>query len=286
MTERFAIGRKQAFQITHSELSLQLLELFDRLIAWPSATPGYPGYRDIELDGPGYCTWSEVGILNLLAKHGNFKRPLEIGCGAGWSTAHLVSGLGTDTILMCIDAFIETASGLGKFNAAAHEKFTYYMDKAGLSGRINLIVDTSPECLGGVAPVGGWDFVFLDGWHFNQQPQKDLEGLIGHMSDDALIVVHDLHYLDVHMGCQWLMGQGWHFVGFPTPNQLAVFWKGNGKNAPKWWNAFLADARKTIGRNEVKLVQSIDNVLTHDPVPAPSGPEIEIITKVRKRIHA
>lgn len=239
----FTVGRRQALQATHGALSLRLLEtVFDRLVAWPSAMGmDWPGYRDEDLFSPGLCTWVEATILHLLVKYGKFTHPLEIGCAVGWSTVHMALALQPETMLTCVDPFVETSLGLGDYNHDAYMCFMRYVQAATAADLLNLFVDRSPACLELASGGQPFDFVFLDGWHFEGQPQRDIDGLLPLLDTGAIIALHDLHYHDVYAAAESLVKRGWYFTGFFTPNQLAVFWEGDSKSAPRWWSKFLKD---------------------------------------------
>jgi len=235
----FVTLRQQALNLTPDGMSRELLTaVFTTLISWPSATEGQPGYRDVNLPGPGYATWQEVGILNLLAFWSQCMHPLEIGSAAGWSSVHIALGLRPGAALTCVDPFTEGEGGLGTYNYRAYEAFLRHTANASVAPRIGLIMEASPDVLPSIAPPEGWDFAFVDGWHFDEQPLKDTQMLLPFMTSSALLALHDLFYPDVAEVCRWLTEQGWRQQDFRTPNHMAIFFK----QEPSWWSSFIQSA--------------------------------------------
>jgi predicted O-methyltransferase YrrM len=240
----FTIGRRTAYEQTKGDLSAGLLEVFDRLVACASPTGNVQeiSYRDEDLTGPVFATWREATILYLLAKHSRAKRALEIGCSVGWTSAHIAHGLAKGGTLTCIDPFTETAKGLDFYCHDAKLAFDRYMARGGLEDKVRLVVEQSPRILPAFEAEDGWepwDFVFLDGWHLDGQPLRDIQGVLPQVKDTGVIALHDMWIDGVQEAARYLASQGWYFTGFFTSNSIGVFRKGDVTNEPKWWAKFM-----------------------------------------------
>jgi hypothetical protein len=104
-----------------------------------------------------------------------------------------------------------------------------------MAHRVIMVPESSPDCIPGISPVRGWDFVFVDGWHLNGQPLRDVQGLVPHMAEKGVIFMHDMGMPDVNDAGKYLASDGWTFTGFTTANFLSAFYKVQ----PDWWDAFL-----------------------------------------------
>lgn len=226
-------ARRIALQNTPGE-SLEILEKLTRYVAIdpPSGVQGEYCYRDVDVTGPISATWREAQFLGMLAKKINAYRILEIGCAQGWTTAHMAR----HAPVVCIDPFIETATGrLGMTVLEQEERFLENMEILGFeSSRVQLCVDYSPEAIPSLPKEGPFDLVFVDGWHHDGQPVKDVLGVLPYVSDESVIVLHDFNIPDVQNAGHVLVDQGWRFTGFATACALALFWRG-AESFPQWW---------------------------------------------------
>lgn len=224
-------------------VSRAILEAMPRMVGHPvppSKSP-HPGegsagvcVQDSDIGGALGCTAREGYILNRAVTIGRPKRMLEIGSYVGWSSAHLVYGNAAK--LVCLDSLTEGPGHLletmdGRILQRFHENIT----SLNLSPRVTFIPGESPGDLSRISPDAGWDFVFLDGWHLDGQPLRDVKGLLPHMHEAGVIFLHDVHMPDVREAATHLTEEGWVFTGFLTPNMLSAFWKVE----PKWWGKFL-----------------------------------------------
>ena len=193
--------------------------------------PGYSSVKDLHLYDPDFpsaitCTPSEAELLHTLIYNLKPERPVEIGSYMGWSTAHIISALGNRK-LHCIEPFFETdASFNQKTNEHAAERFRQNMDRCGYADHIELITLPSPQCLSSHCPTGGWDFLFLDGWHNHGQPLRDVEGMISLLSPNAVVALHDPWVPDVRDAMLRLMYFGFSIYSLDTANFLTVCFRG------------------------------------------------------------
>jgi predicted O-methyltransferase YrrM len=240
---RYDDRRAQALEDATNGVSKAILEAMPRMVAHPVPIQGipHPGdgspgvcVQDVDIGGAIGCTAREGLILGKAASVGRPKNMLEIGSYVGWSSAHLLYG--NRLRLVCVDSLNEGAGQiLTAPNVDVLRRFHQNMRALNMSDRVVFIPAESPECLPEISPDGGWDFVFLDGWHLNEQPLRDVKGLLPHMNENGVIFLHDMGMPDVNEAGKHLVSQGWVFTGFITPNFLAAFWK----TEPKWWNRFL-----------------------------------------------
>ncbi len=219
-------------------VSQVLIEQFPHLgyIAAPH-DPAATCFQDMEIGGAIACTAQEGFLLNRLVHFGDFNRMLEIGSYIGWSTAHLLYG--NQKRITCVDPFIEAPGRLlPQPDLRVKRRFYENMDRLGMSERIYLFTEPSPAILSEIAPDHGWDFVFLDGWHLNGQPERDVRGFLPLLAEEAVVVFHDTWMHDVYEGVKVLMSEGWTYTySFHTANAMGVCWR----EEPTWWKAFLEE---------------------------------------------
>lgn len=240
---RFEERRAELLADATNDVSRAIVEALPHMVSHPvprtpRVLPGddSPGIcaQDIDLGGAIGCTPKEGYILNRAAACARPKHMLEIGSYVGWSSAHLLYG--NKLRLTCIDSLRE---GIGLLldepNIDVLLRFHENMRALDMGDRVTLIPEESPGCLKDIAPKHGWQFVFVDGWHFDQQPLHDVQGLLPYMNPSGVIFVHDMGLHDVYEATQYLIEQGWTYYGFLTPNNLAAFWL----TEPKWWARFL-----------------------------------------------
>lgn len=193
-------------------------------------------YRDNELHGALGCTAEEGYLLNRAVFHAQPRAMLEIGSYVGWSSAHLLYG--NEARLTCVDPFIEDSGSLvatPKFEVM--HRFRDNLWRAGVAYRVSLWMERSPEILAFIAPKGGWDFVFIDGWHFDNQPTHDVLGVFPYLADNAVVWMHDFWMADVVDAGRRLSVAGWNGTEIGTANRLAAFWK----KEPSWWKQFMEE---------------------------------------------
>jgi hypothetical protein len=123
-------------------------------------------------------------------------------------------------------------------NNIVRSRFAMNLGRLGVIKRVDLIQAKSPDVLPSIAPKRGWDFVFLDGWHFDGQPSRDVTGLLPHLSKNAVLWLHDCWMGDIKNAMLILEENGYHASHFVTSNRLTAFWK----QEPVWWDAFWREA--------------------------------------------
>ena len=236
--------RAQLFSENINPVSQAILEHMPHMVAHPvppapKSTPAeYHSWcvQDFDFRGPIGCTPGEGYILNRAAALARPRFMLEIGSYVGWSAAHLLYG--NQLRLTCVDSLREgTGVLLDAPNAEIVLRFHENMRTLDMESRVTLIPEESPACLEHIAPEGGWHFVFLDGWHFDRQPLRDIQGLLPFMHQHGVVFMHDLGLFDVDEAATYLVEQGWTRHDFVTPNSLGAFWKVE----PRWWKKFLKE---------------------------------------------
>ncbi len=238
---RFDERRAEAIERTTDPLARELLDRMPLMVSHPAPSGAEEMcYQDGALGGAIACSQSEVRLLNLVGKYVQKGRCLEIGSYVGWSTAALALKNERMT-LYCVDSFTEEAGYLHITpNKAVMGRFFDTMRALGLEHRVRMHIGTSPECLSAVTQAAGgpWDFVFLDGWHLDGQPERDVDGLLPFLAPRALLVLHDVWMTDVKYAARKLVANGWTLRSFPTPNTLSFLWR----KQPSWWRTFVKEA--------------------------------------------
>lgn len=245
-------NRTIALRRTPGPISSYLLQFFPDLVA--SRDEIEPIYVDLGCTGMESPTWKEIEILHLLVKHNQPQRVLDIGSGIGWSAAAMALALPEGGSVTCVDPYTQTGRGLGGTNMDIAARFHGNINRAGLGDRIALSVHESPAILPKIAPEGGWDLVFWDGWAHDGQPLADIQGVMPYTNAQTVIAIRGFRVNPgVEAAAQWLASlktdsdvQQWYFTGFITRTDLAIFTQGvyQKKGAykhPKWWDKFNKD---------------------------------------------
>jgi predicted O-methyltransferase YrrM len=221
-----SLARQRALDAAHGT-SLPILRAMPHLVAVRRPDGGAGDavmYQDEELRGALCATAEEAQLLAYVAQTTGAHRALEIGSYVGWTAAHLAQ---VCDHVVCIDPFLELGgvSHLGdEPNIAVRNRFLANVRAAKVEGRITLIQGESPEVLWDVYVPGGFDLAFVDGWHLDGQPLRDVEMVALKMKPLGTIVLHDLHVPDVQEAARYLLDMGYAGVILPTPNWLGVFW--------------------------------------------------------------
>jgi hypothetical protein len=111
------------------------------------------------------------------------------------------------------------------------------MERAGVSDNVTLVREKSPDAIPGISANRRWDFIFVDGWHLQGQPLKDVTGVLPYAATDSVILLHDLWIADVRDALLYLVTRGWSYRVFDTSNYLTILWRG----APEPWLRELFD---------------------------------------------
>lgn len=190
---------------------------------------------------------SEAQLLHDITLRVSPTQAVEIGAYVGWSTAHILAAdepFATQT-LSVIDPFTESGGSVTQ----TAERFWQNIDRADRFMKVQVFKGHSPELLAIVAPRSGWDFAVIDGHHSGDQPRKDIQGLLPHLTDDAIVVWHDAWIPTVKAAIDWLVMQGWQDAALPTANLLTICYRGH---RPAWLDDIEARAREYVAdeRNE------------------------------------
>lgn len=229
--------RRQAVEsVAMWPFSKRILERFPRLVAHRSMSDvDAVAYTDYDLGGAVCAPVAEAMLLMRICRLMHPIAPLEIGAYVGWTTAHLIEGLSASRppALTVIDPFTETGNLQPPDEVEA--RFWHNLTSAGFAHCVNLIRGKSPEVLPICAPRGGWDLVFVDGCHQEGQPSRDVLGLLPHLSERAVVVLHDGHIADVRTAAGRLESAGFTVTPLLTANLLTVAWR----HEPSWWSDFM-----------------------------------------------
>ena len=238
--------RQEALARTTLQPSRDLLEKMPSLVAhgYPSGNPDLH-YQDTEVKTGIACTAAEACLLHHAARLAQPRAALEIGSYIGWSTVHIASTIATT--LSCVDPFLKGGGIHENKDAAAEARFLANVRRAGVQDRVRLHAHKSPDVLRAIAPPGRWDWAFVDGWHMDGQPLRDVLGLEHHLSEDAVLFLHDCWGADVRDALTRLLATGWHAHVFDTSNYLTILWRVR----PRWLETFLELARRDAYVNPV-----------------------------------
>jgi predicted O-methyltransferase YrrM len=209
---------------------------FPMMVEQPSPRGwGDPCFQDKELRGALGISAQEGMILHRLVQLAMPAHILEIGSYVGWSAAFCL--FETKSFMTCIDSFTEGNGTLETTpNWRVKDRFDENLTHLGVIDRVSLITECSPECLPAVVlpRSRGYGMAFVDGWHFDGQPLRDVQGVVPLIRPTGILVLHDAWMGNVQDAVSWLLQAGWNIHMCPTSNQLAIAWR----QVPRWWTRF------------------------------------------------
>lgn len=215
------------------------------LAHFPTLTPGQVENRptgfltDWEMPGAFTMTPQEAWALYECVRVCGAMRILEIGAYVGFSTAHLA--LATAGEVQTVDSFREYRGALGEFQPGVMARFWQNLSRCGCVERVRLTVGESPGVLAGLCPVGGCDFVLVDGWHLDGQPLRDVQA-VADLAPSCVLALHDLWMPDVAAAGDWLTKACWRSLILRTPGRLGFFWR---RESPGMW--LFEEAYRALG---------------------------------------
>ena len=208
----------------------------------PANVRHLPGFwTDEEFTTAGCMHTAEALLLSAYVETMAPRNILEIGAYVGWSTAHLA--LNARNPIDVVDPF---TTGCRYFNTDVLRRFWQNIIRCELEDKVNLYPLRSPDCLERIAPKEGWDFVLIDGHHHDKQPMRDVKGVLPHLAEDGVIVLHDTFFPNVATAANYLVEQGFYCVDLQTPAEMQFFWYHS--RPASWhrietiWEAMFADA--------------------------------------------
>ncbi|MGI9607523.1 MAG: class I SAM-dependent methyltransferase [Acidimicrobiales bacterium] len=172
----------------------------------------------------GVISLEEAYVLHAVAQTRSGRRGIEIGSHYAWSTAHLLAaGLDLDAV--------DPAFGDRQHLEHVRGNLSKWVE----DGQIRLHPGFSPEIL---APIAAsrpelFGFAFVDGLHSEGGPTRDVDGLIPHLADDAIVVFHDLTFPDVAAAVRHIASLGWQIRVYNTMQVMAAAWR-DGEPPPQY----------------------------------------------------
>jgi predicted O-methyltransferase YrrM len=201
----------------------------------PAGVRGGGFWEDRSALGAVACTDREAYLLYLAARELRAVDILEVGAYVGWSTAHLAAGAHFPPVVT-IENFREHGGSLKEPDSRIRARFEQNLAACGLRDQVLLLEGDFPS----VIPPGQYDLAFLDGWHKDGAPLRDVKALAPMMRRHGVLAVHDCWIPDVQAAVNWLLGQGWSMVAFATPGMLCFFYR----EEPSRWGEFVKEAQR------------------------------------------
>ena len=224
-------SREAAVQGTYLYPSVPILQAMPHLISH-SGHSGLLGlhYQDDEILGAACCTQEEACLLYWTAHAlpAFSARILEIGAYIGWSTAHLAyGGHRVTTIEAGREHGVIPHHLPDSVSPELLDRLRENLGHAAVTDRVRIVEGESPEAI----PDEEYDLAFIDGWHQDGQPRRDVLRVAQLMAKDGVILLHDLWMPDVQDAACWLIVYGWHLEILNTANYLGYAWR----TEPAWW---------------------------------------------------
>ena len=100
--------------------------------------------------------------------------------------------------------------------------------RAGVRERITLHAGLSPDKITHLGLDGArWALVFVDGNHVAPAPVNDTLACLPFLTENAMILFHDLMSPDVAEALAELRGRGWSTLVYQTSQIMGVAWRGS-----------------------------------------------------------
>ena len=136
------------------------------------------------VDASSAVSLSDILVFQWIAGFAPWQRALVIGNSFGFSTL-LIAGLCPGCEVDAIDAEVE-----GSENRLGSQ-LTMAIAKEHFPG-VRLTIGFSPQDLPRACRFGAYDFIFIDGWHSNEQLIADFSGIYGRRSENCVVYLHDV----------------------------------------------------------------------------------------------
>lgn len=212
--------RDRAFNATPRGLSFEILSSNPHLVYHEPVNPnGKSGHYTIYQDESAICC--PANEANLLYQITEFLQPelfIEVGSYAGWSTAHILAALRPDYELLLVDNFSECKNPV-LVRQVISKTLYYYQNNTTLYEMDS--TEFLEQC-----PIKA-NVIFIDGFHRDGKPLKDVKASLNCLVDGGYIILHDTWMPDVREASEWLVSQGFGCHTFETDNYLSVYSKGD-----------------------------------------------------------
>ena len=164
----------------------------------------------------GVVSVEEAAVLFATASTRAGRPALEIGSHFGWSTAHLLAAG------LVVDAIDPAFGDPARFSQVSESLTEWQQDH-----RVRLWAGYSPNILPAVAGTRDepYAFAFIDGLHSEDGPVNDVLGVEPFLSEDAMLVFHDLTFSDVATAVRLVKSKGWNVRVYNTMQVMAAAWK-------------------------------------------------------------
>ena len=190
------------------------------LCSWQYFRKSIPHRWFVDRNDPttGFLNADEASILHSNARLFAGKAALEIGCWRGWS-AYQVASAGVAT-LDIVDPILGSDD--------IRSQIQRVLANANPHGDIQLVAGFSPGALEPMTGAGKiWDFAFIDGDHDRDAPLNDAIAVERSMSEEAMVLFHDLMSPDVAAGLDHFRSRGWRIRIYDTVQIMGAAWRGS-----------------------------------------------------------
>lgn len=162
----------------------------------------------------GCCAQEDAYILQQLVKVIKPNNILEIGCYVGWSTLNLAKHC-TGKVT-AIDTFSE-----GKNRELIKKEFWSNLENNKITNVT--LIDLSEQEL----KPEKYSLIFVDVYHLEDKPIKDVELAVSCLDEKGYIVIHDSWMPSVKVACDWLDALGFKSYTFKVDSELKIYTKGD-----------------------------------------------------------
>lgn len=192
-------------------------------VKWPYLRPSVPHVFRSDTRSKkkviiGNASYEEAICLHNVALQFAGKRGLEIGSHFGWTSAHLrAAGLELD--------LIDPEFADPDRRVAVEE----VMNAISIDTPYRLWPLYSPQDIPQVRAeaLAPWSFVFIDGDHDGEAPERDAFAVMDNCADDAIVMFHDMTSPHVTRGLKAFDRAGWKVGLFNTMQVLGIAWRGD-----------------------------------------------------------
>jgi predicted O-methyltransferase YrrM len=190
-------------------------------VTWPHfrKTISHRWYVDRRDRSVGFLNRDEVSLLYSNARLFAGERGLEIGTWRGWSTCHLARA---GILLDVIDPVLHDEEW--------KQEIATCLALAGAASRVNLHAGSSPTTVEELGTAQArWSFAFIDGDHEGDAPKRDVLACLPHMTETAVIMLHDVIAPAVAEAMAELRAAGWQTLIYQTSQIMGIGWRGDAR---------------------------------------------------------
>lgn len=209
--------RDRAFNGTKPKLSFEILASNPHLVYHSPVNPQTTSahYTIYNENSAVCCTAEEAMLLYKITEQLQPELVVEVGSYAGWSSAHILAAMNSDSSFIAVDNFSE----------CTNPDLVKDVLLTSLNAYINCVIyeQDSTEFLQSCESKA--NMIFIDGFHRDGKPLMDVKAAMNCLAPNGVLILHDVWMPDVRIAHDWLISQGFNHHTYQTDNYLTVYSK-------------------------------------------------------------